>query len=120
MITTLKEVTSKAQKEYRCMLCGCKIEVSQAYIRQTNLYDGIVDDFIAHKECRYLIQEIDKISEIQDFPMEYGIDEDSFVEYIHSYVSAHHYDSSIHDIDLDWQTNNYEIVKMIIEEALSE
>ncbi len=37
MITTLKEVTSKAQKEYRCMLCGCKIEVSQAYIRQTNL-----------------------------------------------------------------------------------
>ena len=49
MITTLKEVTSKAQKEYRCMLCGCKIEVSQAYIRQTNLYDGIVDDFIAHK-----------------------------------------------------------------------
>ena len=70
------------------MLCGCKIEVSQAYIRQTNLYDGIVDDFIAHKECRYLIQEIDKISEIQDFPMEYGIDEDSFVEYIHSYVSA--------------------------------
>lgn len=52
--------------------------------------------------------------------MEYGIDEDSFVEYIHSYVSANHYDSSIHDIDLDWQTNNYEIVKMIIEEALSE
>ena len=46
MITTLKEVTSKAQKEYRCMLCGCKIEVGQAYIRQTNLYDGIVDDFI--------------------------------------------------------------------------
>lgn len=77
-------------------------------------------DFIAHKECRHLIQEIDKISEIQDFPMEYGIDEDSFVEYIHSYVSENHYDSSIHDIDLDWQTNNYEIVKMIIEEALSE
>lgn len=51
---------------------------------------------------------------------EYGIDEDSFVEYIHSYVSENHYDSSIHDIDLDWQTNNYEIVKMIIEEALSE
>ena len=59
-------------------------------------------------------------SELQDFPMEYGIDEDSFVEYIHSYVSENHYDSSIHDIDLDWQTNNYEIVKMIIEEALSE
>ena len=78
MIRTLKEVTSKAQKEYRCMLCGCKIEVGQAYIRQTNLYDGIVDDFIAHKECRYLIQEIDKISELQDFPMEYGIDEDFY------------------------------------------
>ena len=72
MITTLKEVTSKAQKEYRCMLCGCKIEVSQAYIRQTNLYDGIVDDFIAHKECRYLIQEIDKISEITSVPLKLG------------------------------------------------
>ena len=32
MITTLKEVTSKAQKEYRCMLCGCKIEVGQTSI----------------------------------------------------------------------------------------
>lgn len=97
---------------YRCKHCGIE---GKSYQIGT-----IVDDFIAHKECRHLIQEIDKISELQDFPMEYGIDEDSFVEYIHSYVSENHYDSSIHDIDLDWQTNNYEIVKMIIEEALSE
>ena len=119
MIRILKELTSKARKEYRCMLCGCKIGIDQEYIRHTNLYDGIVDDFICHKECFHLAKNIDNISDINDIPVKDEFDEDIFVEFIRSYACEYHYDSSIHNIDLDWQTDNYELVKMIIEEALS-
>lgn len=51
MPTILKETYPTARKEHVCEFCGCKIQPGQRYVRQTNVYDRIVYDFVTHREC---------------------------------------------------------------------
>jgi hypothetical protein len=52
MPTILKETYPTAKKEHVCEFCACKIKPGQKYVRQTNIYDGVVYDFITHQECK--------------------------------------------------------------------
>lgn len=52
MPTILRETYPTANKEHRCEFCCEKIMIGQKYVRQTNVYDGVVYDFITHKECK--------------------------------------------------------------------
>ena len=58
MLTILRETYPTANKEHRCEFCFGKITIGQKYVRQTNVYDGVVDDFITHKECKEVADEL--------------------------------------------------------------
>ena len=50
MPTILKETYPTAKKEHVCEFCCEKIAIGQKYVRQTNVYDGTVYDFVTHQE----------------------------------------------------------------------
>lgn len=52
MPTILRETYPTAKKEHRCEFCCEKIAIGQKYVRQTNVYDGTIYDFVTHQECK--------------------------------------------------------------------
>lgn len=54
MPTILKETYPTAKKEHICEFCGYKIQPGQKYVRQTNVYDGVVYDLSHIKNVRKL------------------------------------------------------------------
>ncbi len=64
---TLKQTCPKAKKEHRCNWCGEKIQVGETYHRSTYAYNGLVYDFLCHKECLAIADEL--------FAREYDDDE---------------------------------------------
>lgn len=50
MPTILRETYPTAKKEHRCEFCCEKIAIGQKYVRQTNVYDGTIYDFVTHQE----------------------------------------------------------------------
>ena len=58
MPTTLREAYPTAKKEHICEFCACKIQPGQKYVRQTNIYDGTVYDFVTHQECKEVAHEL--------------------------------------------------------------
>lgn len=57
MPTILRETYPTAKKEHRCEFCCEKIAIGQKYVRQTNVYDGTIDDFVTHQECKEVAHE---------------------------------------------------------------
>ena len=54
MPTVLRETYPTAKKEHICEFCGYKIQPGQKYVRQTNVYDGVLHDLIRteYNDCK--------------------------------------------------------------------
>jgi len=117
MSTILRETYPTAKKEHRCEFCCEKIAIGQKYVRQTNVYDGVVYDFVTHQECKDVAHELKMYDGCDDS----GLDGESFRVDIECYVYANHYDDEKNDICSDWQQlSHYEIAKKILEELKTE
>lgn len=116
MTTVLREIYPTAKKEHTCEFCACKIQPGQKYVRQTNVYDGVVGDFITHKECKEVARQLRMYDDCDDS----GLDGDSFREELNSYVYANHYDERTDDVYTSWQLNYYEIAKKVLKELKNE
>lgn len=81
MIQVLRTTYPRAKKEHLCMYCGCKIEVGEVYMRQTNIFDNEIYDWVCHKDCDTVAQELDMF----DFCDE-GLTDDHFRENINDYI----------------------------------
>ena len=112
MPITLKTTYPTARKEHICEFCGCKIQPGQKYERQTNVYDGIVDDFITHEECAKVAHELRMYDDCDDC----GLDGETFREELNEYVHANHYDDEADDVGSDWDLPYYEIAKKVLKE----
>lgn len=71
----LRDKTPVARKEHRCNFCGGVISVGEKYNRQTNVYDGRVDDWVSHCECSKLACELDMFDDCDE-----GLDDDGFID----------------------------------------
>lgn len=116
MPTILRETYPTAKKEHICEFCACKIQPGQKYVRQTNVYDGVVYDFIMHQECKEVARELRMYDDCYDE----GLDGESFRENLDSYVYANHYNDEADDVCSDWQLSHYEIAKNVLEELKNE
>lgn len=117
MPAILRETYPTSKKEHRCEFCCEKIAIGQKYVRQTNVYDGTVYDFITHQECKDVAHELSMYDDCGDE----GLDGESFREYLDEYVNANHYDDEADDICSDWQQlSHYEIAKKVLEELKKE
>lgn len=116
MPTVLRETYPTARKEHICEFCAGKIQKGQKYVRQTNVYDGSVYDFITHQECREAARELKMYDDCDDA----GLDGESFRENLDSYVYANHYDDEVDDICSDWDLPYYEIAKKVLNELKKE
>lgn len=112
MPTILKEIYPTAKKEHRCEFCCEKIAIGQKYVRQTNVYDGVVYDFITHQECKEVARELRMYDDCGDE----GLDGESFCEYLNEYVNVNHYDDEADVSDL----SHYEIAKKVLKELKNE
>ncbi len=81
------------------------------YNRQTNVYDGRVDDWVSHCECSKLACELDMFDDCDE-----GLDDDGFIDNLNQYVYDNHYDDKIDDIAKDWQLPRYELVQKVLNE----
>lgn len=116
MLTRLRVTYPTAKKEHRCEFCACKIQPGQKYVRQTNVYDGVVYDFITHQECKDVAHELRMYDDCDDS----GLDGESFRENLNEYVYVNHYDNEADDICSDWDLSHYEIAKKVLEELKSD
>ena len=117
MPTILRVTFPIAKKEHTCEFCYGKIRINQKYIRQTNVYDEEVYDFITHQECKEVAHELRMYDDCDDN----GLDGESFRENLNEYIYANHYDNKADDICSDWQDlSYYEIAKKVLEELKAE
>lgn len=116
MLTVLRETYPTARKEHGCEFCGEKIAIGQKYVRQTNIYDGTIYDFVTHQECNEVADELRMYDDCDDS----GLHGESFREELNSYVYANHYDEHTDDVYTSWQVNHYEIAKKVLEELKKE
>lgn len=116
MLTVLRETYPTAKKEHICEFCCEKITIGQKYVRQTNVYDGTVYDFVTHQECKEVAHELNMYDDCDDN----GLCGEQFREELDLYVHVNHYDDEADDICSDWQLNHYEIAKKILEELKNE
>ena len=116
MLTILRETYPAAKKEHICEFCACKIQPGQKYVRQTNVYDGVVYDFITHQECKEVAHELRMYDDCYDS----GLNGESFREELDSYIYANHYDEHTDDVYTSWQVNYYEMAKKVLKELRKE
>lgn len=117
MPTILRVTFPIAKKEHTCEFCYGKIRINQKYVRQTNVYDGEVYDFITHQECKDVAHELRMYDDCDDN----GLDGESFRENLNEYIYANHYDNKADDICSDWKDlSYYEIAKKVLEELKAE
>ena len=48
----LSEKTVAARKPHRCIWCGEPIATGETYVRERSVYDGNMQNFAWHPECR--------------------------------------------------------------------
>lgn len=116
MLTVLRETHPIAKKEHICEFCGYKIQPGQRYFRQTNVYDGVVYDFITHQECYEVSRKLRMYDDCDDS----GLDGRSFREELDAYVYANHYDEHTDDVYTGRRVNYYEKAKKILKELKTE
>ena len=81
MIKVLRNKTTIARKEHRCVFCGEVIHVGEKYYRQTNVYDGCIYDWVCHCDCLQLACELDMFDDCDE-----GLDGDGFINSLNQYV----------------------------------
>lgn len=88
--------------------------ICQKYLRQTNICDGIVGDWICHVECQAVAR---KLGMYDDCDPDYGLSDESFGETINEYILDEHYDRENDDIQENWQglTRYQEVLKILDE-----
>ncbi len=113
-MTILKEITPVARKEHKCMFCYGTIRKGQKYLRQTNICDGIVGDWVCHMECQTVARELGMYDNCDP---DYGLSDEAFGETINEYIYNEHYDRENDDIQEDWQglTRYQEVLKILNE-----
>lgn len=117
-MTILKETKPVARKEHRCMFCYGIIHKGQKYLRQTNVVDGIVGDWVCHQECQDVAKALNMYD---DCDPDYGLSDEMFNESINQYIYDEHYDSETDDVQSDWQNlSRYEEVCKILNELEEE
>ena len=116
MPTILRETYPTARKEHGCEFCCEKIAIGQKYVRQTNIYDGTIYDFVTHQECNEVAHELNMYDDCDDS----GLHGESFRENLNAYVYANHYDEHTDDVYTSWQLNHYEIAKKVLKELKTE
>ena len=108
----LKQLHPIARKEHICMLCGGIIENGEKYERQTNLYEGIIYDFVSHEKCQTVAMDLGMYDHLDTD----GLTDLNFRDNIESYVYNNHYDNINDDIDKDWQLPCKDLVEKIYDE----
>lgn len=116
MLTILRETYPTARKEHICEFCAGKIQKGQKYVRQTNVYDRTLYDFVTHQECNEVAHELMMYDDYDDS----GLDGESFRSELDSYVYANHYDEHIDDVYTSWQVNYYDMAKKVLKELKNE
>ena len=115
MITELNISHPTARKEHKCMFCGGIIKVGEKYVRQTNLYEGQIYDWIAHLEC----QEVTGLLNMFDNDMGEGINGEDFVEYLQEWLFDKHYNDETDTYDEGFDPDKlsyHDIVLNVIKE----
>ncbi len=109
MMTTLKKKHHIARKTHHCDFCYGKIEPGQRYIRETNVCDGDVYDWLEHEECSELCRELDIWS---DCDPDYGISSEMFQEIVDQAI----YDTFSDEVrESEWDNlTMYERVKKLL------
>lgn len=109
MMTTLKKKHPIARKTHHCDFCYGKIEPGQRYIRETNVCDGDIYDWMEHEECSELCRELDMMS---DCDPDYGISGEMFQEIVNQAI----YDTfSEEERESEWDNlSMYERVKKFL------
>lgn len=77
----ISQETRKAHKEHQCDWCYGVIEKGETYDHASCKQDGDVYTWKNHKRCMEIAHELRMFDECDD----YGLDSDSFVEYINEY-----------------------------------
>lgn len=78
MVEVLNSWHPVAKKEHRCQYCGGVIKVGKKYMRQTNVYEWHIYDWICHCDCEKIASELDMFGRTwRD-----GIDADEFNEFV--------------------------------------
>ena len=110
----LKELTPVARKEHECMFCHGTIAKGQKYLRQTNIFDGEIGDWVCHQECQTAAQLLEMYD---DYDPDYGLSDDVFGDRINDYIYNEHYDKDADDVAKDWQglTRYQEVMKILNE-----
>lgn len=117
-MTILKETKPIARKEHKCMFCYGIIHKGQKYLRQTNVVDGTVGDWVCHQECQDVAR---ALGMYDDCAPDYGLSDEMFNESINQYIYDEHYDSETDDVQADWQNlTRYEEVCKILNELEEE
>ena len=110
----METITSKivtARKEHICGFCGCKINIGQKYIKQTNTDNNLIWNWLEHIEFGELVSKCDWVDGFD------GISEDMYDSFIVDYINTHHYNEDIDDIEEEWRNlSNYEATKKILDE----
>lgn len=115
MPIVLKEIYPTANKEHICEFCSGKIQPGEKYVRQTNIYYGLVYDFITHQECKDVAHELRMYDDCDD-----GVSEDDFCEFIRMYVQDNHYNKETSTVQDGWDLSTHELVKKILDELKKE
>ncbi len=110
MPDTIKELHPTARKEYKCMFCGCKIEVGERYQRDTLKYDGTIYDWVSHDDCSTLTGLLDMYGRCDE-----GIGKDDFQNFVWEYLMENYRDEETDDVREDVGKLSYlEQVRLII------
>lgn len=99
----LKTILPTARKQHTCMYCGCTIQKGEKYRRDTCTFEGQLYDWVAHKECQDVAQELDMF----DFCDE-GLTGENFRDQLWDYIGDTYRDDERYD----------EIINMTLIEAV--
>ena len=113
MLETLDTSTPIARKEHHCDYCDGIIHKGERYEHQTLKYDGRLYTWKSHILCSRVAENIE--------PLDEGISQQEFRDWIDEYVYDNHYDETLDDIAQEWQNKSYEeLAKMIYDEIKKE
>lgn len=74
----LRNSEPTARKQHKCMFCGGIIEIGEQYQRSTNVFDGVLYDWVNHIMCNKIASKLRMYDDADE-----GVTEDYFQTRIH-------------------------------------